>query len=86
MLEEIGMIWQKPDPWETRFAYAKAYYEEHGNIKVPAKYKINGVCLNKWLNEQKHIYSGNRPGKTLSAEQISCLRSIGMELIAVVVP
>ena len=32
----------------------------------------------KWLNEQKQIYRGKRPGKTLTARQIARLEKIGM--------
>ena len=78
-LDELGMIWQKPDAWEERFALAKQYFAEHGNLNVPPKYVANGVWLNKWLNEQKQIYDGNRPGKSLTAEQIQRLESIGMQ-------
>ncbi len=78
-LEEIGMIWKKPNPWETRYALAKAYYEEHGDLSVPAQYKADGVWLCKWLNEQRQVYIGNRPGKVLTAEQIKRLEAIGMK-------
>lgn len=73
------MIWQKLDPWEERFALAKRYYEEHGDLNVPPQYISDGVWLNKWLNEQKHIYLGNRHGKSLTEEQIQRLEAIGMQ-------
>ncbi len=77
-LDRIGMVWNKPDSWETRFALAKNYFEEHGNLNVPTKYKVNGVCLYKWINEQRQVYIGNRDGKKLTPEQIERLESIGM--------
>ena len=78
MLDEIGMIWEKTDSWEVRYALAKAYYMEHGNLQVPPKYIAEGVWLNKWLNEQKQIYRGNRNGKILTKEQIARLEEIGI--------
>lgn len=77
-LSGLGMVWQKPDSWEIRYNLAKQYYSEHGNLNVPASYTPNGVWLNKWLNEQQHIYAGNRGGKQLTEEQISRLEEIGM--------
>ncbi len=77
-LDAIGMVWDKPDAWETRFELAKNYFSVHGDLQVPARYKPDGVWLNKWLNEQRQIYLGNRAGKTLTEEQIDRLTSIGM--------
>ncbi|MCI8834792.1 MAG: DEAD/DEAH box helicase family protein [Ruminococcus sp.] len=77
-LDAIGMIWERPDPWERRYALAKAYYEEYGNLRVPSKYRADGIWLAKWLNEQKQIYAGKRPGKKLREEQIQRLDAIGM--------
>ncbi len=78
LLDDIGMIWIKPDSWEVRFALAKAYFEKHGNLNMPAGYTANGIWLNKWLNEQRQIYIGNRGKKQLSDEQIRWLEAIGM--------
>lgn len=77
-LNALGMVWDKPNSWEVRYSLAKAYFEEHGNLNVPPKYIADGVWLNKWLNEQKHIYLGKRKGKSLTADQISRLNAIGM--------
>ncbi len=77
-LNVLGMVWEKPDSWEVRYSLAKAYFEEHGNLNVPPKYIADGVWLNKWLNEQKHIYLGKRKGKSLNADQIKRLNAIGM--------
>jgi hypothetical protein len=77
-LNAIGMVWQKPNSWETRFSLAEQYYREHGNLKVPQKYIVDGIWLNKWLNEQKQIYHGKRGSKRLSLDQIQRLESIGM--------
>jgi hypothetical protein len=77
-LDELGMVWVKPDSWEVRYALAKQYYEEHGDLNISPKYKADGVWLAKWLNEQRQIYIGNRGEKSLTAEQISRLENIGM--------
>ena len=77
-LECIGMIWDLGDAWETRYELARRYYQEHGNLSVPGDYVVDGVWLGKWLNEQKQVYRGNRPGKALHPEQIRRLEQIGI--------
>ena len=77
-LDDLGMVWVKPDPWEVRFQFAKAFYEENGNLNVPSKYRADGIWLAKWLNEQKQIYAGKRSGKMLSEERVRRLNEIGM--------
>lgn len=69
---------EKKDSWEKRYTLAKAYYKEHGNLNVPAKYIVDGVWLNKWLNEQRQIYLGKRGSKRLTQEQIAKLSSLGV--------
>lgn len=78
-LDALGFVWEKPDPWEVRYALAKAYFDEHGDLLMPAQYKADGIWLSKWVNEQRNIYIGNRPGKTLTQDQIRRLEAIGME-------
>lgn len=78
LLDCIGMVWKKPDLWKTRFALAKDYYDTHGNLNVPGSYKVDGIWLGKWLNEQQQIYLGKRVGKQLAADRIERLNSIGM--------
>ena len=76
------MIWEKPDPWELRYAMAADFYSEHGHLRVPANYKVGKVNLHKWVNDQKQVYRGKRAGKALSVEQISRLESIGIKWLA----
>ena len=78
-LDELGFVWEKPDPWEVRYSLAKDYFETHRNLLMPAQYKADGIWLSKWINEQRNIYIGNRPGKSLTQEQIQRLEAIGME-------
>ena len=76
-LESIGMIWQKENPWEVRFRLAEEYFKANGHLRVPAKYSVQGIWLNKWVNEQKQAYRGNRKQR-LTAEQVRRLEGIGM--------
>lgn len=78
-LESINMVWNKSrkNEWDTCFEYVKAYYEEHSDLNIPPDYTANGIWLNKWLNEQRHIILGRRKGKMLTAEQLEKLRSVG---------
>lgn len=52
-LTKIGMIWKIPDSWEYRFELAQHYYKEHGNLKMPGDYVVEGVWLERWVREQK---------------------------------
>ena len=68
--------------WEEMYELAKKYYEYHGDLKIPAKFKtINGyeyndtgVNLGTWLYTQ-------RKNKNLSEERRKLLASIGMRLM-----
>jgi len=77
-LTALGMIWTKEDPWETKYRLAESYSNEHGNLNVPASYVVDGVWLNKWLNEQKQAFNGKRKNKQLTPERIERLKKIGM--------
>jgi len=79
-LDALGMRWEKkPDPWEVRYDLARAFYEEHGHLRVPADYKPEGIWLNKWLSEQKQIMAGKRKGKSLTADQLRRLKAISFD-------
>lgn len=78
-LNALGMVWVKPDSWEVRYGLARAYYEAHGNLNIPSKYRANGIWLAKWVNEQKQIYAGKRKGKTLQEDQVRRLEAIGLK-------
>ena len=78
-LDKLGMIWVKPDPWEVRYRLAQEYYEAHGNLYRPSKYRAEGVWLAKWVNEQKQIYAGKRKGKALREDQVLRLTEIGID-------
>ncbi|MBQ3936673.1 MAG: helicase associated domain-containing protein, partial [Ruminococcus sp.] len=76
-LEAVGMVFDATDPWEKKFQLAKAYFEENGNLNVPAQFVVNGVWLAKWLNEQKLIAEGKRKKKH-SPKQLAKLEAIGL--------
>ena len=71
-LEELGMIWDhNKQKWEEYFSAAKAYYKEHGNLEVPAKYvTADGIPLGRWLSNQTNSHS-------MTDEQLQRLQSIG---------
>lgn len=81
-LERIGMVWEVKDAWEIRYELARRYYESHGDLNVPGDYVVQGVWLGKWLNEQKQIYLGRRPGKHLTEKQIAKLKAISFSWTA----
>ena len=83
-LTALGLSLEKPDAWEEKFALVKAYYEEHGNLKIPANYVVNGVWIARWLSEQKARLNGKSVGrngrvKTLTKEQEKKLSPIGIQ-------
>lgn len=64
--------------WDMYYASAKQYYQENGNLEVPARYITEeGYSLGGWLNNQKAIRKGTIVGK-LTEDQIQKLDSIGM--------
>lgn len=71
-LEELGMIWDhNKQKWEEYYSTAKAYYKEHGNLEVPAKYvTADGIPLGRWLSNQTNSHS-------ITDEQLKRLQSIG---------
>ena len=76
-LEKLGMQWTLPEPWEYRYSIAQQYYKEHGNLEVPANYKVGNISLTKWLDEQRQARKGKRERK-LTDDQIRRLDEIGM--------
>ena len=61
--------------WEESYQLAKEFYEEHGNLEVPANYKTpDGFVLRNWVNSQRVYYNNNK----LSNDKIMMLQEIGM--------
>lgn len=77
-MESVGMVWERPDSWNSKYAMLESYYKTHGNITISTNYKENGVWLGRWLSEQRQIYHGKRKGKHLTEGQINQLDSLGM--------
>ena len=80
-LEQIGMIWDRfVYRWERGYAAAKAYYEEHGDLEVPADFVTeSGLALGNWLAAQRRNQKGANPGALpLTEDQVSQLNAIGM--------
>lgn len=64
--------------WDMYYECAKKYYEENGNLNIPARYVTEeGYALGNWIFNQKSIRCGNIQGK-LSEEQVQKLDQIGM--------
>lgn len=80
-LNAIGMIWENRQElrWEKSYALAKAYYEQNGNLDVPANYVTNdGFQLGHWLANQRQLRSGLNRRKRLSPERIAKLDALKM--------
>lgn len=80
----LGVSFEKTDAWEEKFALLKQYYAEHGDLKIPANYLVEGVWLARWLSEQKARLNGKSTGrsgkkKTLTEEQAKRLMSLGVQ-------
>lgn len=64
--------------WDLMYECAKRYFEENGNLEVPARYfSDDGYSLGHWIYNQRSIRKGQIPGY-LSNEQIRKLDEIGM--------
>lgn len=84
LLSELGMVWQKEDPWKEKIDLLKAYYAEHGNVNMPADYQVNGVWLARWLSTQRARMDGKVDPKMhkqiqLTEDQIRDLESLGLK-------
>lgn len=51
-LESVGILLKKPDRWMEKFRMVKAYYDQHGDTKMPADLVVDGVWIRRWLTEQ----------------------------------
>lgn len=76
MLSALGMIWDFEDEWEQKFELARTYFEEHGNLDIPATYKTkDGVCLGAWYRGIRNQFKDG----TLTEERRRKLESIGIQ-------
>ena len=85
LLNSIGMRFEgnlNEIKWMKNFNLAKAYYEHHGNLEIPIKFKTkngyefdeNGIALGNWINNQRKAYKGKR----ISEKCMKLLENIGM--------
>ncbi len=85
-LSLIGMRFENiksTKPWDEMYEYAKSYYEHHGNLEVPFRFKTtngyeydeNGVNLGEWIGTQRTTYKNEK----ISEERIAKLNLIGMQ-------
>jgi hypothetical protein len=79
-LNSIGMCWDVLSyNWEKNFAEAFAYYKEHGDLNVPAKYRTaSGFALGTWLANLRSARAGKNRQTPPTPEQIARLDVIGM--------
>ena len=76
-LESIGMIWESGSSakWEAMYQEAKRYYQKHGNLSIPAKYRTSdGMPLRSWLSRQRSNYAKGQ----LAQNKIDKLNAVGM--------
>ena len=73
LLDKLGMVWEKYDPWQERYDLALAYKTEHGDLEIPSVYKTeDGVWLGSWVSRQRQAL--NSGSSTLSSERRKLLR------------
>ena len=88
LLKQIGMrfeIKNREEEWNKKYELAKAYYEHHGDLEVPANFKTingydydeNGIALGRWISSQRRAYKGQGTNK-ITEEEIELLKQIGM--------
>ena len=81
LLSQIGMRYKnKFLSWEEMYEYAKKYYETHGDLEVPVKFKTNDgvtydpngkINLGQWITNQRYLCP-------IESEQGKLLLQIGM--------
>lgn len=70
LLDQIGMVWQKPDSWQHRYELAQAYKAAHGSLEMPTQYCTeDGIWLGSWLNRQKQMLQKGDPGLSEAHEK-----------------
>ena len=73
LLDKLGMVWEKYDPWQERYDLALAYKTEHGDLEIPSVYRTaDGVWLGSWVSRQRQAL--NSGSSSLSSERRKLLR------------
>lgn len=75
LLDKLGMVWEKYDPWQERYDLALAYKTGHGDLEIPSVYKTeDGVWLGSWVSRQRQAL--NSGSSALSSERRKLLRTL----------
>lgn len=75
LLDKLGMVWEKYDPWQERYDLALAYKTEHGDLEILSVYKTeDGVWLGSWVSRQRQAL--NSGSSALSSERRKLLRTL----------
>ena len=75
LLDKLGMVWEKYDPWQERYDLALAYKTEHGDLEIPSVYKTaDGVWLGSWVSRQRQALDSG--SSALSSERRKLLRTL----------
>ncbi len=75
LLDQLGMVWQKPDSWQHRYELAAAYKAAHGSLELPAQYRTEeGIWLGSWLSRQKQLLQ--KGDKSLRGERVKALKEL----------
>lgn len=75
LLDKLGMVREKYDPWQERYDLALAYKTEHGDLEIPSVYKTaDGVWLGSWVSRQRQAL--NSGSSALSSERRKLLRTL----------
>ena len=80
-LESISMVWDfySDMNWKRFFAEAKDYYEEHGDLMVPATFVTDkGVRLGSWISNLRSYRKSGAKSSYMTPDRIKALDSIGM--------
>lgn len=58
-LEAMGVQWEPPSPdrWEEMFSLARAYYQDHGHLRIGVSYVTeDGRALGRWIAQQRRKF------------------------------
>lgn len=79
-LENIGMEWKinAKLTWNEWYGLAKKYYVEHGDLKIPCNFEIDGYKIGNWIVNQRSARNNPKSKRKITQEQIESLDNIGM--------
>ena len=75
-LDALGMVWDPLlEDWEDKFSKLVAYKSEHGDVRVPPRFKTTDGCpLGRWVSVQRR----NKAKGKLCPEREGRLDALGM--------